>query len=340
MNICKLLKHYAERHQPDRVEPLPDNTGFSGASIARLHTPAGEFCLRGWPAGGLPRQRLLGLHRLLAEIARRSDVPVAVPVVADNGTTLVTSHGRLWQLEPWLPGKADFWQHPGEPRLSTAMRCLANWHRAAATFQPRADEARWFASRASAPSPAVHERLDRIRRDQSERCPRIRRALDVAVDSELREIGRAILDGFDRAAATIAAELNAAEATCYRLQPCLRDVWHDHVLFTDDAVTGLIDASACRSENVATDLARLLGSFLGDDRATWDTALDVYRTSNPLSLDELALVRLLDRSSVLLSGLFWLDQIFLQGRRFSQPPRVVRLLQRIQDRLTHLCQSF
>ena len=48
------------------------------------------------------------------------------------------------------------------------------------------------------------------------------------------------------------------------LQPCLCDVWHDHVLFEGDTVTGVIDYGGAKIDHVAVDLARLLGSMAGD----------------------------------------------------------------------------
>ena len=67
------------------------------------------------------------------------------------------------------------------------------------------------------------------------------------------------------------------------LQPCLRDVWHDHVLFQGDEVTGLIDPSAARTDTVAADISRLAGSLIADDRRAWGKAMDAYQAVRPLS---------------------------------------------------------
>src|SRR5207237_4695271 len=80
------------------------------------------------------------------------------------------------------------------------------------------------------------------------------------------------------------------------VQPCLCDVWHDHVLFTGDDVTGLIDYGAVKEDNVAADLARLLGSLVGDDRALYEMGLDAYAAVRPLAEQERQLVPLLDRT--------------------------------------------
>ncbi|MDB5334415.1 MAG: hypothetical protein JWN70_34, partial [Planctomycetaceae bacterium] len=120
------------------------------------------------------------------------------------------------------------------------------------------------------------------------------------------------------------------------LQPCLRDVWHDHLLFTGEELTGLIDPGACRSENVTTDLARLLGSLVEDDRGEWDFALDCYQQMRPLSLVELRMLRAFDASGVVLSGVTWLDWLLIQQRVFINRARVLERLQTIVRRLENL----
>src|SRR5262249_19553340 len=135
---------------------------------------------------------------------------------------------------------------------------------------------------------------------------------------------------------SVAGELEVGRRVAVPLQPCLRDVWHDHVLFTGDDVTGLIDAHACRVDNVATDLARLLGSLAGDDRAAWDTGLAAYEKIRPLNLDERGLLELFDRSAVLLSGLTWLEWKCLEQRRFERPEIVLARLEAIVRRMEKL----
>src|SRR5262249_28738628 len=105
-------------------------------------------------------------------------------------------------------------------------------------------------------------------------------------------------------------------------------VWHDHLLFTGDTVTGLIDASACRTENVAGDLARLIGSLIEDNARGWKIALETYRSHHPLSLAEEALIIVLDRSAVLLSSITWLNWLAIERREFPDQDAAL-------DRLRH-----
>lgn len=341
-DVCdtdRVLDRYSNEYRPLCAELVIDTAGFSGAVIVRVHCPAGEFCLRGWPPAQLARRRILGLHRLLAEIARHGVNQLPVPVPSLDRNTLVAVNKRLWQLEPWMPGEADFWKNPSDSRLRAAMVCLASWHQAAAQFEPREEESAWFDSASGQPSPAVTERLEHIRRWNHSRLEQVRRYLQRSEPCEFRETAQRILRLFERVSPSVTHQLQTAHQLRYRLQPCLRDVWHDHLLFTGDEVTGLIDASACRTENVVTDLARLLGSLVEDDRRQWDVALDEYQKQRPLTLDELALLQVLDRSGVLLSGMTWLDRKYLQRAEFQQPERVLDRLRAILVRLTALAET-
>lgn len=334
--------------KPARIRTLDrDSEGFSGAVVLRVvvqetpQAPKMEYCLRGWPPDSLPRERLLGLHRLLEHIHKCGVTPVPVPLRSKFGTTIFAEAGQFWQLEPWLPGVADFNSNPNDARLRNAMTVLAQWHEAASRFEPRESEATWFKSFAAANSPTVADRLDRVERFQKQDVDKLRQLLEQRTHlppwgtefDELVDLARRILDLFSSSAARVAEDLSSYRNLRFRLHPCLRDVWHDHVLFEGDQVTGLIDPSAARSETPATDLARLLGSLLGDDDERWEVAISAYRSVRPLSDREVSLARVIDQSTVLLSGLTWLERLFVHRLSYSNPPRVLDRLKQIASRL-------
>ena len=97
-------------------------------------------------------------------------------------------------------------------------------------------------------------------------------------------------------------------------QPCLGDVWHDHILFEGDQVSGVIDFGGVRVDHVAADLGRLIGSLVGDDDAAWTAAMAAYRALRPLSWEEEALARLLDRTGAIIALLRLLAPL-VGGRR-------------------------
>jgi len=298
----------------------PAEPGFSGASVMRIETARGALAVRGWPADGLPRRRIEGLHRLLEHVA--ASVPVAVPVVAAAGSPLVEWNGRLWQLEPWMPGVADFRDDPSRDRLAEAMAILARFHRSARDFVPIGEAREWFGSRNSMRSPAVTERLERLagwERRWDELVESAQQAVSALEEREEHGVWSEMIEEIDglfrRGSGWVAGQLRLLEGTPYRCQPCLRDVWHDHLLWTGDRVTGLIDPGSCRIDNVAIDLARLLGSLVEDDAAGWDQGLAAYEREAGLSLEETGLVTVLDQSGVLLAGAVWVER--LAGRRVA-----------------------
>ncbi|MBS0261802.1 MAG: phosphotransferase [Planctomycetes bacterium] len=317
--------------------PVAVSGGFSGAQVWRVATHSGPMALRGTDRHAITLDRVRELHRLVEFVQNRSGVPLAVPVRSLAGESLVVHGSFVWQLEPWLPGRADVEPVVSRGRLTAAMTTLARWHLAAATFVPSAPGQAWFYSAAAQPSPGLNERLARLELWQADRSRHVRDVLEHSDWTEFRKLGRAILDSFHRLAPEVATRLKVAARIPERLQPCLRDVWRAHVLFTEDRVTGLIDLHAARTDHVATDLARLLGSFVADDREGWAAGLAAYQTVHPLSVAEQALVELFDQSAVLLSGLTWLEWACLERRQFADRETVESRLHEIWQRMRTAC---
>lgn len=337
--VPRILAEYPAPARPEGVVPLRMSGGFSGARIWRVEAAGNSFCLRAMPAQQVNLRRLSGLHRLLTYTAGRGIEQCPGPIARADRTTFSIRNEWVWQLERWMPGAADYRSNPSPARLRNALILLAHWHLAARAFVPAPHEAAWFSSYDSGFSPGLAERLARIEEFGPDVCDRLQAALDRHEWPEFDDAGLRILSGFRRAVPRVKRELELGCHVEVPLQPSLRDVWHDHLLFIGDLVTGLIDAHACRTESVAGDLARLLGSLVGDDRAAWDLGLSAYDRVRPLSLAERGLVELFDRSSVLLSGLTWLQWRYLKRREFDQPLAVLLRMQSLAKRLERLVAS-
>jgi Ser/Thr protein kinase RdoA (MazF antagonist) len=326
-NTCVLdvLDCWSVTSDSSAVSEVPG--GFSGADVRLVETTTGAFALRCWPSGGagLPVVRIRELHRWLAWLAEQGVAIVAVPLRSNDGHTIVERRGRFWQLEPWLPGAADFHSHPTDERLRRAFAALARLHLASDRYAPTDDGAAWF-WRGSGRPDAVSERLAKLQRATID-------PVDVAapfvVDPQRRAVVGRMSSAIAVLAPRIAAELSRCMDVRVPLQPCLRDVWHDHVLFTGDEVTGIIDPSAARTENVASDLSRLLGSFLGDSFDRWEIALEAYAAIRPLSADERRLIPVLDRSGVVLSAVHWQERLRTQPLGDREWNRVESLAERL-----------
>ena len=117
------------------------------------------------------------------------------------------------------------------------------------------------------------------------------------------------------------------------LQPCLCDVWHDHLLFEDDRLTGLVDYGAVKTDHVAVDLARLLGSLIEDDAANWQRGLTAYRAVRPLSPAEEELARDLDVTGVVLGVATWLRWLGAERRPFEDRTAAARRLGVLVERI-------
>lgn len=315
--------------------PLPGVGGFSGAEIYQVAADSRLFALRCWPAEGAHYPRLAGLHQLLAHTHRLGLTQVAVPLKAFTGQSLVWVHERWWQLEPWMPGVADFHRDASDDRLAEIMRVLARWHVAATSYVPDPEHSEWFSTQREAESVGLRQRwlrLDDVRSSLDRFESELRNYSDRELGPTLQKICRHIATLLPQ----VSASLQSACRVKVAVQPALLDIWHDHILLTGNQVTGLIDPSACRTECVATDLARLLGSLIPDslrDSRGWEVALENYSRVRPLSVTEQAMLMPFYSSELLLSGATWLDWLLVHRRRFANRQKVIKRVEMIERRM-------
>jgi homoserine kinase type II len=329
--IRRVLAGYEARWQPTRLQPVNAAGSFSGARLWRLETLGAPLCLRQWPAEYPTQERLEFIQAVLWHVKQEGFELAPVPLETRRRVGYVRQEGHFWELAPWLPGQADYRQAPSTAKLSAALRALAQFHRAAATFPLAEPEAM--------PSPGIAERAERL-------AGLVHGGLDslaaAVVDGDWPELAaraRTLIRLFPFASASVGRFLAEGAKLAVPIQPAIRDVWHEHVLFVGDRVSGLVDFGALRAESVSADVARLLGSLVGDEPGGWQTGLNAYETVRMLSPAERRLVTAFDRSGVLLSGLQWLDWIYLQGRIFANRAAVVARLDEIVARLQHLAKA-
>jgi Ser/Thr protein kinase RdoA (MazF antagonist) len=315
---------------------VPVSGGFSGAGVWHITESSSDYALRQWPVPGPEVERLRGLHCLLKHVWEQGLHEVAVPLVSALQGSLIYESGHWWQLESWMPGIADFHADPNLERLKSAMFSLARWHAAARTFDANSTATRWFQVR-TGPPVGLCERLAKLKAWQA--------GLAQVVESKMRQTAslslqyptlEKILELTRRLIPGNIVLLEPLVVQSVPLQPCLRDVWHDHLLFQGNRVTGLIDPGACRTDHVAADLSRLLGSLVEDDRVAWRNALDHYQTLRPLTLQDWGLLQGYDQSNVVLSGITWLEWLVLNGRSFPNSGLVEQRLAMILRRLNSL----
>src|SRR5579884_2430970 len=243
----EVLRCYGVSCPQPTIEPLGNHGGFSGARLWRITSLAGHFCLRGWPPDDPSPDRLQEIHESMI-VARRFGLTFVPAILAtDSGSTFAQCADRLWELTSWMPGRADFHAQPTPARLEAACTALARVHQVWCRSARSVGTCTGVLRRAE----RAHEWLRLIRQGwlpsftpADPFSPWTRRAWSL-----LRQHVSRIPE---QLAMWVGEELP--------LQRCLCDIWHDHVLFEQDAVTGLIDFGALKTDHAAVDLARLLGS--------------------------------------------------------------------------------
>ena len=326
--LAALLAYFPAAYRPSQIRALQNAGGYSGAQFWKLDTAAGPCCLRRWPQEAT-RARLKWIHEVVVQAGSAGLQEIPVPLVNLQGQRLTHWQQHDWEMAPWMPGTANFHQGPSDEKLLAAMHMLARFHLATAQFGGPS-------RRPPETPPGVHQRLQRLRQFQEADTTAFSQAVAGIAWPGWFSRAERLRMLFARVQSQIAAELTQAPQTEVPLQPCLRDIWHDHVLFSGDRVTGLIDFGAMRMETVAGDLARLLGSLAADDRRRWQLGLTGYEEVRRLDAAERALIGVYDRSAIALSGMNWLWWLAMERRQFENREAILRRLDENTARLSQL----
>lgn len=331
---------------PLRLEPLPGG-GLSGAPVVLVRPECGPACvLKRVGRDDAAAPRAAWVHALVTQARRRGVVELPAPLVTPGGSTLVADAcGGVWELVPFVAGAsvvdADL------PHLWAALEVLARLHTAWADAPPGP----MAAPAGPAVPPAVVRRIRQAAALGQTPWP-VRRAAapphGVAPDG----LAAAVAIRWDRAIALGAAgagrraveRIAGVAAGAVPLQPVVRDVWYDHVLFEPRGpaaaprVTGLIDLHAAACDTPATDIARLAGSWwstaLGSACEAWlAEAVEAYAATRPLSAAERALVPWLHAAGVVCALDNWFRWVVEEGCVFADGPRVLARIDRLLDAL-------
>jgi Ser/Thr protein kinase RdoA (MazF antagonist) len=324
---------------PVSIAPL-GAAGFSGSQVfvVELSDSPGRFVLKSFHAGAsVEHARFvhgLGRHLRAAGVA---EVPEVMPAL-DGDTVVVAADGRLWELCRFMTGVAV--PCPTPAQSAAAATALARVHLAAAGLPghpPRAGM-----------SPGVERRIDHARRLLAQPWQARRAVWSQGGRSLLTDDTVAAIH--DRVATAITmfnacrGERLLVRVAALRPEPCvlqpvLRDIWSDHVLFADersDLVRGIIDLHAAGIDTPATDLARLLGSWdapVGCERLSilerWPAAVAAYDRVRPLSREEAGLIPFLHGTGVVCGLDNWFRWTLDEQRAFPDAGRVLARIDRL-----------
>jgi homoserine kinase type II len=205
------------------------------------------------------------------------------------------------------------------------MTALARFHIAVEDF---ADEQSLDFSRRSS---AITSRTKRLQELALGSHQKLATAIVDELWPEFAAAARQFLALLPRALPRAIAQHESLTNLPFSLQPCIRDIWYENVLFTGDEVTGVVDFGAMDIDTPACDVARLLGSLVGSDASRRQIGLAAYQSVRPVSANELLAVGAFDMDIVLLAGCNWIRWIYAERRQFENPDKILQHFRRIVE---------
>lgn len=359
-----ILCNYHDDCAAGSVESLGSAGGFSGAAFWKIHAKNGDFCLRRWPKRYPSLEKLQFIHAVLWQANQEGFRKFSLPVETLEHVTFVADEEHYWQLEPWVKGAADFAAHPTSRRLVSAMVTLAEFHQAVRNFPlpTTRGASSLLLNHEKALLSWGHERFQALEQtirargaasdESSEVCflsdlsdsdslrianeATIPFPLPVRQKKMLETISLRILRNVRQLRQALLGQVVRCGNHAVAQQPCLRDIHAGHVFFVKNQVSGFIDFENLQADNVATDVARLLGSLADNNPLLWVLGLTAYQSVRRLEDQELEILHACKKSFVATTALRWLDYIYVQKNPVRCSAHLLRRLKNLESCLEYL----
>ncbi len=235
--------------------------GFSGARLWKLESPFKPLCLKAWPAK-YSLDHLIRVHRWMRS-ARASGLAFVPEIqVATDGSSVQEVGGHCWDLIEWMPGRANFRERPSADRIAAACVALAKLHEGWCQIEIQLG-----------PCPAIHRRLKALKDWDTLLASGWAPKFEFGESNDIGSLAKNAWVQLPTMLGKIPRLLEPYAGQKFILHPCICDIWHDHILFEEDSVSGIIDYGSMRIDSPAADLARLLGSLAGNDEPLFAPAL-------------------------------------------------------------------
>ncbi|HAV30481.1 MAG TPA: hypothetical protein DC058_18290 [Planctomycetaceae bacterium] len=318
--------------QPRRSTPVPG--GLSEAYVWHVADVSGrDFALKAWrPVSSAQLQHRRTVRRWMRDASGCGLNFVPRPLQAGgsdlSGESLILQPGHYaWQSETWCAG-ASLTGQPAPIQRAAAATALQQLHATGREFALRHSSSALKLNQS--PSPAILRRavlVDELLQGDLQRLLVLARSLGEAGTSAI-----CFLQLLQKWLPWLQQGLQPWRSRSLNLQPVLRDVRTENLLFHQGQISGIIDWDAADVDHPCLDAARLLRSWYWDDNQALTDAAEHWAAQWQLSSDSRQLLSVFDAAAVLLNPVIWL-------RRLADDPAVFSRLPGARDRFEHLVKS-
>ncbi|QDS98913.1 phosphotransferase enzyme family protein [Adhaeretor mobilis] len=309
LHLEKVIAQWLPPSRGRSVQELGSHGGLSGARLWKIDYQEQSYCLRQLPDRP-PAERLAEIHGFLDHLQSQQCQFTPRVMRTLRGETHIFENGHAWELLTWLPGAALPVKDLQGEQTKTALETLATVH-------ILADSLRTSPEVSSGGSRGIQVR-DSTLKGLSQDIYQARMAeLIVTSDSLYAERCQRMFAALRSCLPIIQEEVAKVVQMPLPLRWILGDVHREHLLFTGNEVTGLIDFGAVRVDSPMTDVARLLGSTTLDDHEKWTAGLTAYTLIRRISPSELATMAAFDAGGVAVAANRWLHWLLVSDEEIS-----------------------